>query len=252
ATAARINELLDRSADTPVSTPSIPLKLKQAAIDSGAATRFVSRELGSGLERSPLPTLTELQNLAVQLNPDLRAREAMVRISEAELELAGKEHLPDVDVSLQYGQRSGYMMTPNATRTPRSDMISVVVSIPIPVQRRNKQSAVVAATRATLSNTQLELRASENRVRTEVARIYSDVSHQRTVLALLVNAVIPQARATVDATMGDYQSGRGDLTSVLAARASLFELDVSYQRALADFAQKVAELEAMVGKELIP
>ena len=51
--------------------------------------------------------------------------------------------------------------------------------------------------------------------------------------------------------MANYQAGRGDLTSLLAAQTAVFDLELGYQRALADFAQKLAELEAVVGKELI-
>ncbi|MEO8193222.1 MAG: TolC family protein [Gemmatimonadales bacterium] len=252
AVAARINELLDRPTETPVPKPLLSPVMLRAAVDSGSSSGFVSRELGATVAGSPLPALAELQTLAVEINPNLRAKAAMVAASKAELELARKEYLPDIDVSLQYGQRSGSMMTPEGDRTPRSDMISAVVSIPIPIQRKNKQSAEVAATRATASSVLSEQRAAQNQIRAEVARLYSDISHQRTLLALFVRAVIPQGRASVAAAMANYQAGRGDLTSLLAAQTAVFDLELGYQRALADFGQKMAELESVVGKELIP
>lgn len=252
AAVARINELLDRPTETPVSKPSLSRALQRAALDSGSLTSFVSRELGASVAGSPLPRLVELQTLAIELNPELRARAAMVSASEAELDLARKEHLPDIDVSLQYGQRSGYFMTPEGTRTSRSDMISAVVSIPIPVQRRNRQSAEVAATRATANSVVAAQRAAQNQIRSKVARLYSDITHERTLLALFVGAVIPQGLASVSAALANYQAGTGDLTSVLTTKAAVFDLELAYQRALVDFGQKTAELEAVVGKELIP
>ncbi|MEO7366332.1 MAG: TolC family protein, partial [Gemmatimonadaceae bacterium] len=105
---ARINELLDRPTETAVMNPVISRKLLGAALDSGALTGFVSRNLGASVGGSPLPTLLELQALAVALNPGLRAKGAMAAAANTELELARKEHLPDIDVSLQYGQRSGF------------------------------------------------------------------------------------------------------------------------------------------------
>ncbi len=250
AATARVNALLDRPTETPVIGPFLSPTLLRAAVDSGTSS-FVSRELGASITRSPLPPLAELQTLAIELNPELRAKGAMVAGSEAELELARKEYLPDIDVSLQYGQRSGYMTAADGSRTSRSDMLSAVVTIPIPIQRKYKQSAEVAATRATASSVLSDQRATQNQIRAEVARLYSDIAHQRTLLALFVRSVLPQGRASVAAAMANYQAGRGDLTSLLAAQTAVFDLELGYQRALADFAQKLAELEAVVGKELI-
>jgi outer membrane protein TolC len=252
AAVARINELVDRPTESSLPHAALPKTILAAAIDSGATTRFVSRELGARVASSPLPSLAELQTIALEMNPDLKARGAMVEASQAEAGLSAKEYLPDINVSIQYGQRSGSMMNEEGMRTPRSDMISAVVSIPIPLQRRTKQNANVTAARATAASATLDLKAAQNKLRADVARLYSDISHQRTLIALLVNAVIPQSRASVDATVADYQAGRGDLTSVLTTQSSLFELEKQYQRGLTDFAQKIAELEAMIGKELLP
>ncbi|MEP6509915.1 MAG: TolC family protein, partial [Gemmatimonadales bacterium] len=249
---ARINELLDRPTETAVMNPVISRKLVRAALDSGALTGFVSRNLGASVDDFPFPTLPELQSLAVALNPGLRAKATMAAVANTELELARKEHLPDIDVSLQYGQRSGFTRGADGNPTSRSDLISAVVSIPIPVQRKSKQDVDVAAARAISSGASNEERAAQNQIRSEVARIYSDVAHQRTLLALFVRSVIPQGRASTTSAMSNYQAGRGDLTSVLNAQATVFDLELAYQRALADFAEKVAELEAVSGKELIP
>ena len=251
AVTARMNEFLDRPTETTVTQPFLSPTLRRAALDTGSSTSFVSRELGARVAGSPLPPLGDLQTLAIELNPDLRARAAMVASSEAEVELARKEYLPDIDVSLQYGQRSGYMTAGDGSRTSRSDMISAIVSIPIPIQRKNKQSAEFAGMRATARSVSSDQRAAQNQIRAQVARLYSDISHQRTLLALFVRAVMPQGRASVAAAMANYQAGRGDLTSLLAAQTAVFDLELGYQRALADFGQKVAELEAVVGKELI-
>jgi len=86
----------------------------------------------------------------------------------------------------------------------------------------------------------------------EVARLYSDITHSRTQLALYVKAIIPQGQATLGSSTASYQAGAGDLLPVLSAQTILFELETSYHRALTDFAQKIAELEAVVGKEILP
>jgi outer membrane protein TolC len=131
-------------------------------------------------------------------------------------------------------------------------MISAVVTIPIPLQRGRKQNAGVVASEADLSALEAEQREAENTARAEVARLYSDVAHSRTQLALYVKAIIPQGQATLASATASYQSGGGDLLPVLNAQTTLFELETSYHRALTDFAQKIAELDAVAGMETIP
>ncbi len=238
---SRLNGMLNRQGVSPVDHPSIPPSIVGAAVAASSDIRFSSNTLGASAIGSPLPSLSELQALALQMSPSLRSRAAMIASANAELALARKDHLPDVDVSLQYGQR-----------TARPDMVSAVLSIPIPIQRSRKQNIAVAAGRSDLGALEAEQRDAENAVRSEVARLYSDITHSRTQLALYVKAIIPQGRATLASATAGYQSGPGDLIPVLNARTSLFELESGYHRAMTDFAQKIAELEAVIGKELLP
>jgi cobalt-zinc-cadmium efflux system outer membrane protein len=249
---AKLNGLVARASETPIDAPSIPQPLVRAAVSASADIRFASQDLGASVTGSTLPSLAELQSLAVRTNPVVRARAAMVAVGNAEVALARKEFLPDVDLSIQYGQRSGSAIMASGERVSRSDMISALVTIPIPLQRARKQNASVAASEADLSALEAEQRDAENTAQAEVARLYSDIAHSRTQLALYVKAIIPQGQATLASSTASYQSGVGDLLPVLTAQTTLFELETSYHRALTDFAQKIAELEAVVGKELLP
>jgi len=249
---AKLNGLVARPSESPIDAPSVPQPLVRAAVSPSADIRFASQDLGASATGSTLPPLAELQSLAVRMNPVVRARAAMVAVGNAELALSRKEFLPDVDLSIQYGQRSGSAIMASGERVSRSDMISAVVSIPIPLQRGRKQNAGIVASAADLNALEAEQRDAENTANAEVARLYSDITHSRTQLALYVKAIIPQGQATLGSSTASYQAGAGDLLPVLNARATLFELETSYHRALTDFAQKIAELEAVVGKELLP
>jgi outer membrane protein TolC len=233
-------------------TATIPLTLVHAAVDANPSTiRFSSRTLGAPVADGPLLPLDQLQALAVKQNPQIRRQLVMNTIETAQLELARREHLPDVEFSLQYGQRSGTMTGADNRSVARPDMVSFVVSLPIPLQRATKQSALVRAAEADVVTGDSERRASEALVRSEVARIYSDVSRARTQLALYVKALVPQARASLAASVNAYQSGTGDLTVVLDTQRTLLDMEVGYDRSLTDFAQKIAELDSMVGQETL-
>jgi len=200
---------------------------------------------------SPLYPLDSLQVMASRSNPELRVMRAMGEAASTELELSRKDYLPDFDLSLQYGQRSGSMEGPEGAMMPRSDMVTAMVSFPIPLQKTRKQNAVVKSSQSALSAIQAETRAAQNRLAAEIARTYSDISHQRTLLALTSKTFLPQARATIASATNSYQSGTGDLNSVLVAQATLLEVELTYHRALSDFASKVADLEALVGQEVL-
>lgn len=243
---------LTSGAPTLLKTAAIPSAIVRAAVATDpTAIRFTALTLGASVADGPLLPLADLQMLAVKQSPQIRRHLVLNAIANAQLELARRDHLPDIDVSFQYGQRSGSMAGATNAGAGRPDMVSLLVSIPIPVQRSTKQSALANAAQADVTTEDFEKRASEALVRSEVARIYSDVSRARTQLALYVKALVPQARASLASSVNAYQSGTGDLTVVLEAQRTLLDMEVGYDRSLTDFAQKIAELDAMIGQEAL-
>lgn len=241
AAVARLNALLDRPTDEAVSPASIPTRLARAAVaDAPGRIRFVSPTLGSRAADSPLPPLDSLQNVAVRQSPMLRAHEAMIAAQAARVELARLERSPDIDVSLQYGQRNGF-----------SDMITAMVSVPLPIQRGRKQDPLAAAAAAELAALQAEHQQRRNEIRADVARLYAQIERARTQLALTVKSVLPQSRATLDAAVANYQAGRAEFVTVLEAQTTLFNAETTYFRALSDFAKTLAELEQVAGQEIL-
>lgn len=241
ATLARLNAVLDRPSEVPVVAPAIPRRVARAAVaDSAAAIRFVSAAFGARAADSPLPSLETLQAAAVRQNPMLRALEARVEAQVARMELAQKEHLPDFDVSLSYGQRNGF-----------SDMISAQVSIPIPLQRGRKQDQLVVETRSDLAALEAEHDDRVNTLRAEVARLHAELERDRAQLALYVKAILPQGRATLASATAGYQVGRADFLMLLDSQATLFNYETNYFRVLSDFAKTLAELERVVGEEIV-
>ncbi|MGQ0539176.1 MAG: TolC family protein, partial [Gemmatimonadaceae bacterium] len=209
--------------------------------ESAGAIRFVSATLGSRAADSPLPPLALLQAQAVEKSPVLRGREARISAQTARVELTRKDHLPDFDVSLQYGQRSG-----------RPDMLSAIVSLPLPIQRRSKQNEAVTEAHAELSALGAENNALLNEIRGEVARLHAQLERDRAQLALYVKAIIPQGRATLESAVANYQVARSDFLSLLDAQTTLFNYETAYFRTLTNFAKTLAELEQVVGEEILP
>jgi outer membrane protein TolC len=239
---ARLNALLDRASEMPLVEARVPERIARAATASDAhEIRFVSTALGARAAGSPLPPLPDLQEDAIRSNPDIVSHEAEIRAQAARVELARKAHLPDFDVSLAYGQRSG-----------RRDMISASVSAPIPWHKGGKQDRLVAAAEAELSALQADHHDKVNSVRARVAELYTELERVRAQLALYVKAIIPQGQATLTSATASFQVGRGDFATLLENQITVYSYENAYYRGLSDFAAKLAALEAVVGKEILP
>ncbi len=238
---ARLNALLNRPSDTPVGAPSIPLAVVRLALaDSGAGVRFQTAELGARAAASPLPPLDSLQVLAIAQSPMIAAHEARLAAQEARVALARKETLPDFDVTLQYGQRNDL-----------PDMVTAMISVPIPVQRGRKQLQMVAAAEAERSAEEAEHHAMVNELRERVAGLHGELEQHRTRLALYSISILPQTRAMLAAATSGFRVGRTELGAILDAQAALFNIEAESLRALTEFATSLASLEEIVGTEFL-
>ncbi|MQA91756.1 MAG: hypothetical protein GEU90_16300, partial [Gemmatimonas sp.] len=238
---ARLNAVLNRPSETRVVAPAVPERLARAAVGEGATEiHFASAALGARALGSPLPPLSELQEQAILNSPEIREHEAMIAGQAARLELAGKAHLPDFDLSLQYGQRAD-----------RPDMISAMVSVPIPIHKGNKQDLEVKEAQARLSAHQAEHHEKANALRARVAELYAGLDRDRAQLGLFVKSIIPQGRGSLESATAGFQVGRIDFLTLLDNQATLYNYETQYFRSLTSFAQGLAELERAVGKEIL-
>ncbi|MDB4884315.1 MAG: Outer rane efflux protein precursor [Gemmatimonadetes bacterium] len=239
---ARLDALLDRSAIDSALRPAIPARIARLALPATPAEiRFTSNVLGSRTTGSPLLPLAELQERAIANSPELREHEAMLGAQAARVELARRERLPDVDVSVQYGQRGGGL----------PDMVSASVSIPLPIFARRKQDQLTGDASAQLEALHAEHQASANALRADVAALVSDIERERTRLALYARALLPQGRALLTSATSSFQVGKAELRDVLEKQASLFTYETDNARVMADFAKQLAELERVVGTEVV-
>ena len=242
ATSAELNATLNRDDTTSVPSAVVPERIAQAAIAADPnRVRFAAQTLGARAVDWPFPTLAELQGLAIRQNPTLRESEANIAAQAARVELARKGSKPDFDVSLRYGQRN---------QLP--DMITAEVSIPLPIHKRARQDQELEAARAEFSAMESDRRAKINSVRAQVARLVSDLERGRTQLAIYTKAILPQGGAAATAALASYQAGKTDLLTVLDNQNTLFTYETEYYRSLSDFAKNLAELEQVVGSEILP
>jgi cobalt-zinc-cadmium efflux system outer membrane protein len=240
ALAARLESLVAGSAPAPAHA-TIPARIAAAAIPrSTDRIRFTSNVLGARASHSPLPALDVLLQTALRNSASLGVRAAEIRAAAARASLARRAALPDIDFSFQYGQR-----------TARPDMITWIVSAPLPLFKGRRQDRERAAAQAHLDASRSDSAQAANTLRAEVAAAHAEAERHRTRLALYAASVIPQARAALTSATASFQVGRAQFRTLLTSQAALFRYETEYLASLTDFAKAVAELERWVGQEVL-
>ncbi|MDQ3388439.1 MAG: TolC family protein, partial [Gemmatimonadota bacterium] len=88
-------------------------------------------------------------------------------------------------------------------------------------------------------------------LRADVARLYAEMERARAQLALFKKSIIPQGRASLASATAGFQVGRVDFLTLLENQTTLYSYETAYFQLLTDFAQRLAELERVAGKEIL-
>lgn len=234
---SEINAILNRDPLKAV-IPEYPAAVRRVAVASPPPGAFSTASLEGGLGPD-LPTLEQLQAEAVGAHPGLLAHVQRIQAMRSTRALAIRERWPDLSWMVAYNPRVG-----------RQDMVSVGLSVDLPLFRGRKQDQAVVEAEELLADHELRHDQMVAEIRAEVTRRYSALVRTRERILLLADGVIPQARATVESATGAYQTGRVEFAGLLEAQATLFRNEIELTRLLADFGQALAELEAAVGSEI--
>ncbi len=85
------------------------------------------------------------------------------------------------------------------------------------------------------------------RMRSELELNAANLRRERERLALFESTLLPQAQFNADATFDAYQAAVADLTTLMRARITEFELQLEYARLLAESLKTRARLLYLQG-----
>ena len=140
-----------------------------------------------------------------------------VDLAEADVQLAKANRKSDWSVEVAYGVRG----------PAYSNLFSVGVSLPLQWDQKNRQDREVAAKVAIAGQAKA---LEEDALRAHVAEVrtmLNEWENGRERLGRYERELVPLARSRTQATLAAYRGGKGDLTTVLAARRN--EIDVAIQ-----------------------
>ncbi|CAN5720117.1 hypothetical protein BH23GEM11_BH23GEM11_05810 [soil metagenome] len=185
-----------------------------------------------------IPPLEELLERAAREHPSVLAATEVVATASADRRLAAQERRPDLSVMLGYGHRSG-----------RDDLWSVSMSVGVPLFRGRKQEPLARAARMDLEGTRDAARTASAEIDAQVMAAWSDLLRSRERFHLTDRLLLPQATATVEASMAAFRAGSegASFLPVLDALLTLLAAELERARAARDLSVAAARLEAAVG-----
>ncbi len=148
--------------------------------------------------------------------PRLRTLDAQTLAADAETRLANADKRPDWTVSATYGRRE-----PNF-----GDLVSLGVSIDLPLFSRRRQDPMIAARASTAQQTRFERIAAEREVFAALEADLADhLMHQQRLENAQTN-LVPLAKRRAELDRDSYGAGRLDLGSALLSTLALAEAEV--------------------------
>ncbi len=193
-----------------------------------------------------IQAVTELKR-RLETNPELIAMQQQVIGQQKKLALADDQYSPQWGFDITYGFRSGNNGN-NPANDSRSDFLTAMVTLDLPLFTANKQDKNVSAEKQRLQATryqQLDVnRDLLKRLQTVVGRLQKLKDRHQ----LYENKVLPQAKQNSEVSFSGYQSGvvsfftltRARVTELNTRLADL-QIDVAYNKAFAELQYLIGE-----------
>jgi outer membrane protein, heavy metal efflux system len=182
--------------------------------------------------------LENLKRLALENRPDVRSSHAAVQLAQDTLALQKGIRARDLSGNVNY------------TRTGPDNTMGVGVSIDLPFHDRN-QGNIARSDIAVRQALETEA-ATRFAAVTDVVNAYAAFDTNRKVIALYQSGYLDQARQSLEITTYVYQHGAGALLDLLDAERTYRATELAYRQALAAYMTSLRQLNAAVGKQVIP
>lgn len=222
-TRVKINALLNRAPSSPLGRPE-------------------------GLPRyKKLPYSDEdLEKMAKENNPILKAIEDMIRSSNAGVRYARRNYYPDFSLSLGYMFREGVERMP----TSDTDLVTLNLDVSLPVFLRKKQAPRLREASAKLESLKSAFTGTVDTLFRKIGEEYARLSRDEAQMILFDEGIIPQASQSLKSASVGYQVNKVDFLTLLDNQIKLFNFELELERVKSDREIAIASLEYLVGEDL--
>lgn len=179
-------------------------------------------------------SLTEV----VQESPGVQIQTRRLRAKEQSLSSVAWSFAPDVELMYQEGYPG--METKEA-------MYGVSLSLPLWFWGPSQE---LSAARSERNRQQALLQQSVLDLRAEITSLIRAVENGEKILKIFETSLIPQAETAFNLSGASYRSSRGSFLDFLDSRKAFYQVRKDYFESLASFANQLAQLESLTGREL--
>jgi len=199
-----------------------------------------------------MPDLADENALYLQAEssrPLLKKMESKIQAAQSRLDLAERDFYPDFKLGVTYGDRTGD--NPPLIGGARSDFLSVMVGVKIPLYAGRKQSKAVSQRSSEVLMNRYALIDEKGMVMAAISSAVTDYQKAKQQFSLYGSGIVPQAQQTVQSMLAGYQVSEVDFLNLVRSQITLFNYELQYWKALSDAKQALARLEAAVGEETV-
>ena len=151
-----------------------------------------------------------------QVQPALIAARSAISLADADTDVTRSNRSPNWTWGLTYFKRGGNF----------SDYVSVGVSIPLPINRRNVEDRDVDQKSEMGTQARLTYEDTQRQVVADIQGLTAKLASGRERLANVKQTILPAAEQKVKLANAAYRSGAGTLSDALDARHTQLETDL--------------------------
>ncbi len=198
----------------------------------------------TGSYRSPtaVPSVDELERVAIEHRPELAALRKQIVKSGDEGRLARLAMKPDITVA------GGYMLMPAGSFSRSAYMAELTMNLPSLNRARHDGEAKQADAATDVARAELDARTSAVFLEIRQAQIAVQSAQKR--VKLYRDTLLPQAEAAFKASTAAYQNNRGEFMNLIDSQNLLLDIRTAYYKALSAADSGNAQLELAIGAPL--
>lgn len=185
----------------------------------------------------------------IESNPDLKTIDFEILKNRQRIDLARKDYYPDITLGLNYIDTDNSSMSPSPQDNGKDPVIAMV-SINLPLWR-GKYDASVRQARAQYNAARRTKEEKVNDLTSTLKMVLYKFHDAERKIDLYQNALIPKAQQSLKVTESDYQVGKAAFLDLIDSQRILLEFELSFQRALTDHAQNLAQIEMLIGDHVV-
>jgi outer membrane protein TolC len=171
-----------------------------------------------------------------QVQPALVAAARDIAVADADTAVANSDRSPNWTWEVSYQQRGGQY----------SNMVSVGVSIPLPLNRKNRQDRDASEKAELGTRARLMYEDAQRQVEADIRTQSATLASGRERIANLTSSLLPAADQRVQLAAAAYRAGTGSLADTFAARRAQLDADLQVLDLQRDVSQTWAQLEYQV------